>query len=100
MHQTLADRKADLITLRSRMHEKQQELREQSRKLQEWVESRHDVVKSHAAQLDAREILLNRREHRLQDEFSKWEAQQREYKQQLNGLLRKISLAGLSDHGV
>ena len=98
MNQTLSDRRAELVTCRSRMHEKQQELREQSRKLQEWVESRHDEVKSHAAQLDAREMLLNRREHRLQDEFAKWEAQQRAYKQQLNGLLRKISLAGLSDH--
>ena len=65
--------------------------------VQEWVESRHDDVKSYAAQLDAREILLNRREHRLQEEFAKWDAQQREYKQQLNGLLRKVSLAGLND---
>jgi hypothetical protein len=98
MNRSLSDRKAELVTLQSRMHNKQQELRKQSRKLQEWVESRHDDVKSHAAQLDAREMLLNRREHRLQEEFAKWEAQQREYKQQLNGLLRKVSLAGLNDH--
>ena len=40
-------------------------------------------------------------DHRwLQDEFAKWEAQQREYKQQLNGLLRKVSLAGLGDRSV
>jgi hypothetical protein len=100
MNRSLSDRKAELVTLQSRMHNKQQELRKQSRKLQEWVESRHDDVKSHAAQLDAREMLLNRREHRLQDEFAKWEAQQREYKQQLNGLLRKVSLAGLGDRSV
>lgn len=96
---TLLDRKNELMVLKNCIHEKQAELREQSHKLQDWVESRHEEIKSYAAQLDAREMLLDRREHRLQDEFSKWEAQRRGYKQQLQGLLQKLSLAGLNELG-
>ena len=75
MKTTLDERKTELVALKDVIHDKQQQLREQSRKLQEWVESRHDEIKSHAAQLDARELLLDRREHRLQDEFAQWDAE-------------------------
>ena len=97
MNKTLADRKAELTSLRKRMQQKQEDLRQQSQRLQEWVDSRHEQIKNYASQLDAREMLLDRREHRLQEEFSKWEAQRGTYKKQLQGLLKKLNLAGLGD---
>ncbi len=97
MNQTLTDRKTELGMLKNCMRRKQQELREQSRKLQEWVECRHEAIKTHGAQLDARELLLDRREHRLQDEFAKWETQWREYKEQLDSLRGKTNLVGLNN---
>ena len=99
MNQTLTERKSELDSLQGQLRQKQDEIRQQSRKLQEWVECRHDEIKAKSAQQDARELLLDRREHCLQDEFAKWEAQRRQYKQQLQGLLQKISLAGLRDVG-
>lgn len=100
MNNTLQERRDDLIALKQHLQEKQLELRGQSQKLQEWVESRHDEIKGLAAQLDAREMLLDRREHRLQEEFSKWEAQRSGYQQQLQDLMRKVNLAGLNESGV
>ena len=97
MSQTLADRQTELNALHRQLQQKQEELREQSRKLQEWVESRHEEIKAQCAQQDTRELLLDRREHRLQDEFARWETQRQQYKQQLQGLIKKISLAGLGE---
>jgi chromosome segregation ATPase len=97
MKTTLRERKNELATLKGCIDDKQNELRDQSRRLQDWVESRHDEIKNLAAQLDAREMLLDRREHRLQDEYAKWEAQRAGYKKQLQGLVQKLSLAGLHE---
>ena len=95
--QVVDDRKDELVELKDLIEGKQEDLRDQSRKLQEWVESRHDDIKSYAAQVDAREMLLDRREHRMQEEFSKWEATRNAYQQQLQSVLAKLNLNGLGE---
>lgn len=95
--QVVDDRKAELVELKDLIERKQEDLRDQSRKLQEWVESRHDDIKSYAAQVDAREMLLDRREHRMQEEFSKWEATRNAYQQQLQSVLAKLNLNGIGE---
>ena len=89
-----ADR-AELTNVQRTIERKQEEIREQSRRLQEWVESRHDELKSIASEIDARSMMLDRREHRMQDELSKWEAQRRAYHKQLGSLLGKLDIADL-----
>lgn len=80
----------ELVSLKESIEQKQEDLRLQSNQLQQWVETRHDEIKSYAAEVDARELLLDRREHRMREEFSKWEAARATYQQQLQGLLGKL----------
>jgi chromosome segregation ATPase len=94
---TIGDRKSELVDLKQLIEAKQEDIREQSSKLQEWVESRHDEIKSFAAEVDAREMLLDHREHRMREEFAKWEAQRGSYQQQLQGLLQKLNLSGIGE---
>lgn len=94
--QLLDDRKQELIEMKQLIERKQEDIRDQSKKLQDWVETRHDEIKSYAAEVDAREMLLDRREHRMNEEFSKWEAQRSAYQNQLQSLLKKLNLGGLA----
>ncbi len=81
---------SELVTLKETIEQKQEELRSQSAQLQQWVEDRHDEIKSYAAEVDAREMLLDRREHRMHEEFSKWEATRNAYQKQLQGILKNL----------
>ncbi len=94
---TIDQRKAEMQGLQELVEQKQANVREQSVKLQQWVESRHDEIKSYAAEVDAREALLDRREHRMAEEFSKWEAQRSAYQSQLQSLLSKLNLQGIGE---
>lgn len=81
---------SELVTLKDTIEQKQEELRSQSAQLQQWVEDRHDEIKTYAAEVDARELLLDRREHRMHEEFSKWEATRNAYQKQLQGILKNL----------
>ncbi len=91
----LEDRKHELISVQTLLEQKQVALREQSSKMQDWFAVRQDEIKTFATELDAREMLLDRREHRMADEFAKWEAERQDYERQLKGLVRKLNLNGL-----
>ena len=86
----IQDQAGELVELKESIEQKQEDLRLQSNQLQQWVETRHDEIKSYAAEVDARELLLDRREHRMREEISKWEATRAAYQQQLQGLLSKF----------
>lgn len=88
--QEIKEQAGELVDLKESIEQKQEDLRLQSNQLQQWVETRHDEIKSYAAEVDARELLLDRREHRMREEFSKWEAARAAYQQQLQGLLSKF----------
>ena len=91
------DRRQELQQLKDEIQRKQEDVRDQSRRLQEWLESRHDEIKSYAAEVDAREALLDRREHRMSEEFSKWEATRSAYQSQLQSLLGKLNITGIGE---
>ena len=80
-----------LVTLQQSIEEKQEELRQQSAKFQQWVEARHEEIKSYASEIDARGLLLDRREKRMREEFSKWEASRATYQDQLQSVLSKLA---------
>lgn len=94
---TIDGRKAELDAAFGLIEKKQAEVRQQSLRLQEWVESRHNELKSYAAEVDARSMMLDRREHRMREEFSQWEAQRGAYQQQLQSLLSKLNLSGIGE---
>lgn len=85
-------RRNELVELKETIKSQQQEIREQSEKLHEWIVSRHGDLTSFSAEVDARAAFLDRREHRMREEFSKWEVQRDSYQQQLRGLLEKLNL--------
>lgn len=93
---TLEQRKDEIVSMQELLTEKQTSLREQSGRMQEWFSSRQEEIKAYANEVDARAMLLDRREHRLQDEFAKWESQRKAYEQQLQGLVQKLKLNGIS----
>lgn len=92
---TIENHESDLLQLKKVIERKQDDLRDQSDKLQQWVETRHDEIKTYAAEVDAREMLLDRRENRMREEFSKWEATRSAYQNQLQGLLGKLGKSSI-----
>lgn len=92
---TLEDRKRELLSVQGLLEQKQNALREQSGKMHDWFATRQEEIKTFATEVDAREMLLDRREHRMQDEFAKWEAERQDYERQLKGLVKKLNLGGL-----
>ena len=90
--QTLNDQKAELIRLQNSVEERRAEVNSQSGTLRDWMQSRHQQLTTFAAEVDERATLLDRREHRMRQEFSQWEAQRRAYQEQLHGLLKKLGM--------
>ena len=95
---TLHARRRQLQDLRQKLYLKQEQLRDQSNKLQDWIDSRHEAIREQTAQLDAREQLLNLREHRLQEDASKWEAERLRYRRQLRSLVSKLETTDADEH--
>lgn len=83
--------KQELAAMQGQLADQQQELREQSSKMQAWFASREEQLRGYANEVDARVTLLDRREQRLQDEFAKWQAERKDYESRLRGLSQKLA---------
>lgn len=94
--QTALDaRREEIVSVQKVIQEKQNGLREQANQLHGWFADRQEDIRVKASEIDAREMLLDQREHRMQDEFAKWQAQRKSYESKLKGLMTKLELNGL-----
>ena len=88
--QSLTQQRSELQDLLSRLAEQQKKTKHQRSEVQRWVERRQKEMEEQAARLVARQQELDSQEaeiHRLREQ---WDAQRREYQEEIRHLMSKL----------
>jgi len=86
----LAEQKADLQALNSRLAEQHEKLSAQKHEVQDWLKRRQEEIEQQAAMLVSREQELDRQESQFKQLDQQWQKERLALQQEIRGLLRQV----------
>ena len=91
--QSLARQKDELQQLLSRLARQQKKIEVQRTELQRWAAQRQTALEEEAARLLSRQHALDRQDVEIRGLREQWEAQRREYQEEIRGLMSRLRQA-------
>jgi chromosome segregation ATPase len=91
--QSLARQKDELQQLLSRLARQQKKIEVQRTELQRWAAQRQTALEEEAARLLSRQHVLDRQDAEIRGLREQWEAQRREYQEEIRRLMSRLRQA-------